>query len=167
MSKPIRSSGFRCWLVPLSLGLLVASATVSVFSYWSIAQKVDQCDRLIAALNDGQTLVRNSKVQDASSSYQFAQSLERITLKLGLVHLEDSQLQEYQLQFSAMYREFSQAFRQISRVLQLANASDNTQEGLQQIERARNDVQSVQIDIIQTARDADRLIGQVNRYCAR
>lgn len=167
MSKPIRSSGFRYWLVPLSLGLLVASATVSVFSYWSIAQKIDQCDRLIAALNDGQSVILTSKIQDASSSYQFAQTLEKVTLKLGLVHLEDSQLQEYQLEFARMYRQLTQAFRQIGQVLTLAHKAGTTREALKEIERARNDVQSVQIAVIQTARDADRLIRQVNRYCAR
>ncbi|MGB6169370.1 MAG: hypothetical protein WBF52_17435, partial [Geitlerinemataceae cyanobacterium] len=66
-----------------------------------------------------------------------------------------------------IYRELSQAFRKITRVLQLANASENTQEGLQQLERARTDVQSVQISVIGTAREADRLTQQVNLYCDR
>jgi hypothetical protein len=167
VSKPSRSSSFSHWLVPLSLGLLVASLAVSGFSYWTIAQKVEQCDRLIAALNEAHSTVLALKVRDASSSYQLAQNLEGMTLKLGLVDLEDSQLQEYQIDFARTYRELSQAFRQISRVLQLANTSEKTQEGFKQIERARMDVQSVQISVIQTAREADRLTQQVNLYCAR
>jgi hypothetical protein len=167
VSKPTRSPNFRHWLVPLSLGLLVASIVVSGFSYWTISQKVTQCDQLIAALNEAHSTVLALKVQDASSSYQLAKNLEGMTLKLGLVELEDSQLQMYQLDFARIYRELSQAFRQISRVLQLANASEKTSESLKQIERARMDVQSVQISVIQTAREADQLTQQVNLYCAQ
>ncbi|MGB3241057.1 MAG: hypothetical protein WBB29_22420 [Geitlerinemataceae cyanobacterium] len=168
MSKPTRrSSSFQYWVVPIFMGLLVASVAVSGFSYWTIAQKVEQCDRLIGALNEAHSTVLMLKVQDASSSYQLATNLERMTLNLGLVELEDSQLQAYKLDFARIYRELSQAFRKITRVLQLANASENTQEGLQQLERARTDVQSVQISVIGTAREADRLTQQVNLYCDR
>lgn len=158
---------FRHGLVPLFLGLLVASVVVSGFSYWTIAQKVSQCDRLIAALNEAHSTVLALKVQDASSSYQLAKKLEAITLKLGLVELKDSQLQKYQIDFAQIYRELSQAFRQISQVLQLAHAQRNTQEEIEHIERARTDVQSVQISVIQTAQEADRLTQQVNLYCTK
>lgn len=121
----------------------------------------------MAALNDAHSTVLALKVQDASSSYQLAKNLEGITLKLGLVELKDSQLQKYQLDFAQFYRELSQAFRQISQVLQLAHAEPKTQAGLKQIERARLDIQSVQISVIQTARNADRLTEQVNLYCTR
>lgn len=165
--RPSRSPSFQHWLVPVSLGLLVASVAVSGFSYWTIAQKVSQCNQLIAALNEANAKVLALKVQDASSSYQLAKNLEDMTAKLGLVELKDSQLQQYQLDFAQRYRELSQAFRQISRVLQLANTSQKTQEGLKQIEQARTDVQSVQIAVIQTARDTDQLTQQVNLYCAQ
>jgi hypothetical protein len=164
--RPSRSLSVQHWLVPVSLGLLVASVGVSGLSYWTIAQKVSQCNQLIAALNEAQAKVLALKVHDASSSYQLAKNLEDMTTKLGLVELEDSQLQKYQLDFAQMYRELSQAFRQISQVLQLANTSQKTQEGIKQIEQARTDVQSVQISVIQTARDADQLTQQVNLYCA-
>jgi hypothetical protein len=167
VSKPSRSSSWRHWLVPLFLGLLVASFTVSGFSYWKIAQKVEQCDRLIAALNAANATVLALKVQDASSSDQLAKNLEGMTLKLGLVELEDPRLQTYQLDFARTYRELSQAFRQINRVLVLANTSEKTQESLKHIEQARTDIQSVQISVIQTAREADRLTREVNLYCAR
>ena len=149
------------------MGLLVASVAVSGFSYWKSTQIVEQCDRLIEALNEAHSTVLVLKVQDASSSYQLAQKLEGMTLNLGLVELKDAQLQAYKLDFAGIYRELSQAFRQISQVLQLAKASENTQESLQQIERARADVQSVQISVIQTAREADRLTQQVYLYCNR
>lgn len=167
MPRSSPTLSFRHALVPLCLGLLVASVAVSGFSYWTISQKVSQCDRLIATLNEANSVVLTLKVQDASSSYQLAKKLEGITLKLGLVELKDSQLQRYQLDFAQSYRELSQAFRQISRVLQLAHTEQKTQEDIKHIERARTDVQSVQISVIQTARDADRLTQQVNLYCTK
>ncbi len=159
---------FKLAQLSVTIAFLLASAGVTYFisRYILAAKQVAQCNRLNEILNEGHAKVLAFQAKDEISTHQLASELEGITLKLGGAELSDPNLRHYRGNFVRVYRELSQDFRKLGEALTLAHEADVTQTGQQQVKQAVSNVRQVGISVTQTAENADRLAGDVNRYCA-
>jgi hypothetical protein len=149
----------------MTLLLVSGSTTFCVSRYIALSKNADECDRLIAQLNEGHRQVLNFQVKDATATDNLARNLEQMTVKLGSVELGNPQLRIYRSEFARVYRELGQNYQQMGQAWSKASQAKPTHQGQQTIQKEIARVQSVGISVAQTAQEVDRLTQQVNHYC--
>lgn len=149
----------------MTLLLVSGSITFCVSRYIALSKNADECDRLIAKLNEGHRQVLNFQAKDAKSTDNLARNLEQMTVKLGAVPLGNPQLRLYRREFARVYHELGENYQQMGQAWSQASQAKPTHQGQQTLQKEIARVQSVGISVTQTAQEADRLTQQVNHYC--
>ncbi len=149
----------------MTLLLVSGSITFCVSRYIALSKNADECDRLIAQLNEGHRQVLNFQAKDAKSTHNLAHNLEQMTVKLGAVQLGNPQLRLYRREFARVYHELGENYQQMGQAWSQASQAKPTHQGQQTLQKEIARVQSVGISVTQTAQEADRLTQQINHYC--
>jgi hypothetical protein len=149
----------------VALLLVSGSITFCVSRYIALSKNTDECDRLIAKLNEGHSKVLSFQVKDAASTEKFARDLADIEAALGSVELGNPELHLYRSQFVRVYAELGQDYQKLSQAWTQASQAAKTYNGQQQVKQAISNVKALGIAVTQAAQEADRLTEKVNTYC--
>lgn len=143
--------------------MLPVSAAIALLLTNCAESRVSQCNRLIQVINQGHSLVTNFDDQNAAAATQLASSLDGINQQLEAVELADEQLQEYQGRFVQVYRDLSQAFREMAEALNVANNAQPNQ--VDKLQQANAKAESAGKVAQRAAENADKLADEINNYC--
>ncbi|MBD2197120.1 MULTISPECIES: hypothetical protein [Calothrix] len=128
--------------------------------------KASQCQRLVQAVNEGNSLIDKNKGQQVTTSIQLSKDLEAVTKSIEELKLKDPKLQEYQSRFAKNFKSLSQAIAKAARALNTAKTAEATPSGREKLEKARAEIDTALTAVSKTAgKDADKLVGQLNKYC--
>ncbi|MBD2201459.1 hypothetical protein H6G33_02415 [Calothrix sp. FACHB-1219] len=145
-------------VISLSIALLLGGCNEN---------KASQCQRLVQAVNEGNSLIDKNKGQQVTTSIQLSKDLEVVTKSIEEMNLKDPKLQEYQSRFAKNFKSVSQAIAKAARALNTAKTAEATQSGRQKLEKARAEIDTALTAVSKTAgKDADKLVGELNKYCS-
>ncbi|BAY63223.1 hypothetical protein NIES22_33090 [Calothrix brevissima NIES-22] len=144
-------------LISLSVALLLSGCNEN---------KASQCQRLIQAVNEGNSLIDKNKGQQVTTSIQLSKDLEAVTKSIEELNLKDPKLQEYQSRFAKNFKSLSQAIAKAAKALNAAKTAEATPSGREKLEKARAEIDTALTAVSKTAgKDADKLVGELNKYC--
>ncbi|MBD2353443.1 hypothetical protein H6G41_02190 [Tolypothrix sp. FACHB-123] len=145
-------------LMSLSMAILISACNDT---------KASQCQRLIQAVNAGNSLIDKNKGQQVITSLQLSKDLEAVTKSLEELNLKDPKLQEYQSRFAKNFKNVSQAIAKAAKALGLAKTAEASQSGREKLQQARKDIDTALTAVSKTAgKDSDKLVGELNKYCS-
>jgi len=128
-------------------------------------QKAQECNKLITAINQGHSLVSNFKGKDAPAASKLAQDLDKVIKQLETLELKDKKLQAFQKQFSNIYSNLSAAFYNTSQALRSAAVARTKPGGMEQLQKAKQQVEAAGKVAEESAKRADLLGEEINKYC--
>lgn len=128
-------------------------------------QKAQECNKLITGINQGHSLVSNFKGKDAPSASKLAQDLDKVIKQLENLELKDKKLQAFQKQFTNIYTNLSAAFYNTSQALRSASAARTKPGGIEQLQKAKQQVEAAGKVAEESAKRADLLGEEINKYC--
>lgn len=130
--------------------------------------KASQCQRLIQAVNEGNSLIDKNKGLQVITSLQLSKDLEAVTKSLEELNLKDPKLQEYQSRFAKNFKSVSQAIAKAAKALNTAKTAEATLSGREKLEKARAEIDTALTAVSKTAgKDSDKLVGDLNKYCSQ
>jgi uncharacterized protein YycO len=145
-------------LMSLSITLLISGCNEN---------KVSQCQRLIQAVNEGNSLIDKNKGQQVITSLQLSKDLEAVTKSIEQLNLKDPKLKEYQSRFAKNFKNVSQAIAKAAKALGAAKIAEASPSGREKLQKARTDIDTALTVVSKTSgKDADKLVGQLNKYCS-
>ncbi|BAY12417.1 hypothetical protein [Calothrix sp. NIES-2098] len=144
--------------VSLSIALLLTGC---------FENKASQCQRLIQAVNDANSLIDKNKGQQVITSLQLSKDLEAVTKSIEELKLEDPKLKEYQTRYAKVFRNLSQAIAKAAKALGSAKTAEASEAGREKLQKARTEIDTALTAAAKTAgKDSDKLVGEVNKYCS-
>jgi transposase len=143
--------------VGLSIALLLSGCDNS---------KVAQCDRLMKAVSEGNTLIDKNKGQQVTTSLKLATDLEAVTKSLKQMNLQDPQLKKFQDKFVKVFNTLSQQITKAGKALGSAKIAQASQSGREKIQKARADIDTALTSAATTAKQSDALEAEVKKYCS-
>ncbi|TAE57500.1 MAG: hypothetical protein EAZ76_12555 [Nostocales cyanobacterium] len=145
--------------ISVSIALFVASCGDS---------KTSQCNRLITAVNQGNSLIENNKGKQVTTSLQLSQDLKNITQSIQKLKLNDPELQKYQTNFVNVFDQLSQAIATAGKALGETKNAEDSNTGRQKIYSARKDIETTLTSAAKTAgQKSDNFGNQLNQYCSQ
>ncbi|MBD2165687.1 hypothetical protein H6G04_14915 [Calothrix membranacea FACHB-236] len=145
--------------VSLSIALLMAGCNEN---------KASQCQRLIQAVNEGNSLIDKKKGQQVITSVQLSKDLQAVTKSIEDLNLKDPKLQEFQSRFAKVFRNLSQAIAKAAQGLGLAKNAEASEVGRAKLQKARTEIDTALTAAAKTAgKDSDKLVGDLNKYCSQ
>ncbi len=155
MPKFRRKQAFIATVIAASFGLVGCGPS-----------PIEQCNKLIATINKGSTLVNAQKERyDAASHQNLALELSLVAKQLDNLELEDKNLQQYQSRFVGLFRELSQAFTEMGFALEAGHRVETNREGRRQLEEAKTQLTRAGQKANQTVEAEDTLIRELQNYC--
>jgi DUF438 domain-containing protein len=128
--------------------------------------RIEQCNKLIATINKGSTLVNAQKERyDAASHQNLALELSLVSKQLDSLELQDKNLQKYQRDFVLLFRELSQAFSEMGLALEVGHRVETNREGRRQLEEAKTQLERSGQKANQTVEAEDTLVRELQNYC--
>ncbi|BAY25656.1 hypothetical protein NIES2100_54620 [Calothrix sp. NIES-2100] len=144
-------------LMNLSIALLISGCNET---------KVSQCQRLIQAVNEGNSLIDKNKGQQVITSLQLSKDLEAVTKSIENLNLQDPKLKEYQSRFAKNFQNLSQAIAKAAKALGAAKTAEASPSGRDRLQKARADIDTALTTVSKTAgKDSDKLVNDLNKYC--
>lgn len=148
--------------------IAVMSLSIAVAISGCNENKASQCQRLIQAVNAGNSLIDKNKGQQVITSIQLSKDLEAVTKSLEELNLKDPKLQEYQSRFAKNFKNVSQAIAKAAKALNTAKTAEASQAGRQKLDKARAEIDTALTAVSKTAgKDSDKLVGDLNKYCSQ
>ncbi|OUL23429.1 hypothetical protein BV378_21010 [Nostoc sp. RF31YmG] len=145
--------------VSLSIALLMTGCNQN---------KVTQCQRLIQAVNEGNSLIDKNKGQQVITSLQLSKDLEAVTKSIEDLNLQDPKLKQYQSRFAKVFRTLSQAIAKAAKALNVAKTAEASESGREKLQKARTEIDTALTAVSKTAgKDSDKLVGELNKYCSQ
>ncbi|OUL27546.1 hypothetical protein [Nostoc sp. 106C] len=145
--------------VSLSIALLMSGCNQN---------KVTQCQRLIQAVNEGNSLIDKNKGQQVITSLQLSKDLEAVTKSIEDLNLQDPKLKQYQSRFAKVFRNLSQAIAKAAKALSAAKTAEASESGREKLQKARTEIDTALTAVSKTAgKDSDKLVGELNKYCSQ
>ncbi len=145
--------------VSLSIALLVTGCSET---------KISQCQRLIKAVNEGNSLIEKNKGLQVTTSLQLSQDLANLTKSIEDLNLRDSKLQSFQSRFVKVFDNLSQAIAKAAKALASAKAAEASPSGREKLQKARTEIDTALTAVAKTAgKDSDALVGDINKYCSQ
>ncbi len=127
---------------------------------------MEQCNKLIATINKGSTLVNAQKERyDVAGHRILAVELSLIANQLDSLELQDKNLQDYQSRFVGLFRELSQAFNEMGSALEAGHRVKTNREGRRQLEEAKTQLERSGQKANQTVEAEDTLVRELQNYC--
>ncbi|MEB3179876.1 MAG: hypothetical protein VKL59_12695 [Nostocaceae cyanobacterium] len=142
--------------VSILMGLSLVSCSES---------KVSQCQRLIAEVNRGTSLLDHTKGKQSSGALELAKDLKEVTQAVADIKLADEELQKYQSRFVKVFESITKSIETAAKALDSATKAQVTPTGRTQINKAKKDIDAAFKSANDAAKQADNLAVQVNRYC--
>jgi N12 class adenine-specific DNA methylase len=128
--------------------------TISLISNGCAAPKKDECRKIIELANEtvkeARNLTNGEKSTDPEAALLAADTMEMAAEKMASLEISDQQLQQYQKDFIAMYRDTAQATRSFVKAYE---KTDQTQ-----LKQAREQLEKA------TAPEGE-LVTKINQYC--
>lgn len=145
----------------------IATLIAASFSIVSCGpSRIEECNKLIATINKGSTLVNAQKDRyDAVSHSSLAIELSLISNQIDSLELEDKNLQEYQSRFVGLFRELSQAFSEMGMAIEVGHQVETNREGRRQLEEAKTQLALAGKKANKTVEAEDTLIKELQNYC--
>ncbi|MDZ8050018.1 MAG: hypothetical protein RMX68_030920 [Aulosira sp. ZfuVER01] len=148
-------------IVPVSLSIALLINACS-------GTKASQCQRLIQAVNDGNSLIDKNKGQQVITSLQLSKDLEAVTKSIEELNLQDPKLKEYQSRFAKGFKNLSQAIAKAAKALASAKTAEASASGRETLQKARSDIDTALTAAAKTAgKDSDKLVNDLNKYCSQ
>ncbi|MDZ7957304.1 MAG: hypothetical protein RMY34_05275 [Aulosira sp. DedQUE10] len=145
--------------VSLSIALLITGCNEN---------KASQCQRLIQAVNAGNSLIDKNKGQQVITSVQLSKDLEAVTKSIEDLNLKDPKLKEFQSRFAKVFKNLSQAIAKAAKALSLAKTAEASEAGREKLQKARTEIDTALTAAAKTAgKDSDKLVGNLNKYCSQ
>ncbi|KOP27922.1 hypothetical protein AMR41_02235 [Hapalosiphon sp. MRB220] len=129
--------------------------------------KASQCQRLIKAVNEGNSLLEINKGTQVITSLKLAKDLEAETKKIEQLNLKDPKLKEYQTRFVKVFTTLSQNINKAGKALNNAKLAKASTSGRQQIQTSRSEIDNALKAAEFAGKQSDVLAGQVNKYCSQ
>lgn len=128
--------------------------------------RIEQCNKLIATINKGSTLVNAQKERyDAASHHNLGLELSLIADRLDSLELQDKNLEQYQSRFVGFFQELSQAFTEMGFALEAGHQVETNREGRRQLEEAKTQLERAGQNANKTVEAEDTLIRELQNYC--
>jgi len=144
-------------------------ATVIAASFSIVAcgpSRIEECNKLIATINKGSTLVNAQKDRYDVASYQnLALELNLVAKQVDSLKFQDKNLQKYQRGFARLFRELSQAFTEMGFALEAGHKVETNREGRRQLEEAKTQLAQAGQKANQTVEAEDTLVRELQNYC--
>lgn len=145
--------------VSLSIALLITSCNEN---------KASQCQRLIQAVNEGNSLIDKNKGQQVITSVQLSKDLVAVTKSIEELNLKDPKLKQFQSRFAKVFNNLSQAIATAANALGLAKTAEASELGREKLQAARTEIDTALTSAAKTAgKDSDKLVGELNKYCSQ
>ncbi|OUL31533.1 hypothetical protein BV372_20215 [Nostoc sp. T09] len=145
--------------VSLSIALLMTGCNEN---------KASQCQRLIQAVNEGNSLIDKNKGQQVITSLQLSKDLEAVTKSIEDLNLQDPKLKQYQSRFAKVFKNLSQAIAKAGKALSSAKTAEASESGQEKLQKARTEIDTALTAVGKTAgKDSDKLVGELNKYCSQ
>jgi predicted nucleic acid-binding Zn-ribbon protein len=127
--------------------------------------KVSQCQRLIAEVNRGTSLVDHTKGKQSEGALKLAKDLDEVTKAIADINLQDEELKKYQSQFVKVFESMTKSIDKAAKALDSAKKAEITPAGRRKINKAKKDIESSFKSANDAAKQADNLAVEVNGYC--
>ncbi|MFB6275762.1 MAG: hypothetical protein ABEI32_06390 [Halothece sp.] len=128
--------------------------TISLISNGCAAPKKDECRKIIELANEtvkeARNLTNGEKSTDPEAALLAADTMEMAAKKMASLEISDQQLQQYQKDFIAMYRDTAQATRSFVKAYEKTDQI--------QLKQAREQLEKA------TAPEGE-LVTKINQYC--
>jgi N12 class adenine-specific DNA methylase len=128
--------------------------TISLISNGCAAPKKDECRKIIELANEtvkeARNLTNGEKSTDPEAALLAADTMEMAAEKMASLEISDQQLQQYQKDFIAMYRDTAQATRSFVKAYEKTDQI--------QLKQAREQLEKA------TAPEGE-LVTKINQYC--
>lgn len=148
-------------IVPVSL-------TIALLMAGCNENKASQCQRLIQAVNEGNSLIDKKKGQQVITSVQLSKDLQAVTKSIEDLNLKDPKLQEFQSKFAQVFRNLSQAIAKAAQALGSAKNAEASEAGREKLQKARTQIDTALTAAAKTAgKESDKLVGNLNKYCSQ
>jgi len=145
--------------VSLSIALLITSCSET---------KTSQCERLIAVVNQGTSLIDTKKGRQVSTSLQLSKDLKNVTKSIRELNLKDPKLQEFETKFIKIFDHLGEAIAKASQALADTKTAEASSDGRVKVEKARKEIDSALTTAAKTAgKESDALGVQLNKYCSQ
>lgn len=145
--------------VSLSIALWITGCTET---------KVSQCQRLIKAVNEGNSLIDKNKGLQVTTSVQLSKDLASLSKSIENLNLRDPKLKEFQSRFVKVFDNLSQAIAKAAKALNTAKAAQASPSGREKLQKARTEIETAMTAAAKTAgKDSDGLVGEINKYCSQ
>ncbi len=142
----------------LSLSLLLTSCNDT---------KASQCQRLIAIVNNGTSLLETNKATQVSTSLKLARDLADVAKKIREQNFKDPKLAEFQSNFVKVFVTVSENLKLAAQALGSSKLADASPSGREKIQKARDEIDTALKAAEDAGKQSDILAGQVNKYCSQ
>ncbi|MBK1986041.1 hypothetical protein A0J48_000485 [Sphaerospermopsis aphanizomenoides BCCUSP55] len=130
--------------------------------------KISQCQRLIKVVNQGTSLIDNSKGKQVTTSLQLSTDLQTVTKSIKELRLADPKLQEFQTNFAKVFDNLSQAIAKAGKALGATKNAELNSAGREKIQKARTEIDSSLTAAAKTAgKQSDTFGNKLNDYCSQ
>ncbi|MCX7593553.1 MAG: hypothetical protein N2235_07300 [Fischerella sp.] len=127
--------------------------------------KASQCQQLIGAVNEGNSLLETNKATQVSTSLKLAQDLEVVTKKIEELNLKDPKLKDFQTRFVKVFTTLAQNINKAGKALGAAKTAKATASGRERIQKARDEIDTALKAAEIAGKQLDVFATQVNKYC--
>lgn len=156
------------WRLAMVLGIWAMIGLVGGMGSWWFVTRTStayQCQRLLAAIEEGGQQVTQIEGTDATAANKMAQHLDRLGKELLEMKISNTQVQPYPPQLGKSYQQLSLSFRQIGEAIAIVDAAPLSKAGLDQVKAARKKAEEAGRAAALAAKTADGVAGQIHSYC--
>ena len=146
--------------IPAAIALVAALLTSC-----NSTTKVAQCNKLVTTINKGSELVKDFDIEQSETAAELATALDSVSQDLEDFEFQDENLQKFRTRFVKIFIAMSQAFRETSDAMAMAERSKADSEGLAELHQAKTQVEKISQGVKEVALDADSLAKEINNYC--
>ncbi|MBV6626607.1 MAG: hypothetical protein KI793_27330 [Rivularia sp. (in: Bacteria)] len=129
--------------------------------------KLAQCQRLIKAVNEGNSLIEKNKGSQVTLSLGLAKDLDNVAEKINRQNFNDPQLKDFKNQYVTHFETKSRNINSAAKALGSSKAAKVSSKGREQVRKAKKDIETSLKQVSNAAKESDTLAKELNDYCAQ